>query len=326
MAVGASNISELRIVKKFNAPDLSTARKIQKRRFPDYQTFKRAQDLGVQKYSDLRIIDRFKAPDLETAKKIIDSGFSTLETYQKAQTIGASTFSELKLIEKLQAPDLATTREIQSGNFPDYQTYRQARSLGARTYSELQLMTKRPTISADVEVQSAQEKISSKRVIEEISAEVGTQTLITKKLQDERLFPIDEEAIEVSSKIEEPQKEVQVSVPDIRDESLIRKRDAPAEEIPSTERKISKKEVPVKQVIEIIDVFFASDLLVTSETQDKWDMHKKEYYRQRTLFLDFGELSESSFRSYLQKLRMFFTQEMGIQHDKLFKLDVEDTE
>ncbi|MFX1507596.1 MAG: hypothetical protein ACFFDC_16040, partial [Promethearchaeota archaeon] len=116
----------------------SDKKAIKKGKFPTFQTYQRAKNLGVQTYSELEFIDRLGAPNLETAEKIRKGGFSHLETYQKGQTVGASSVSELYLVEEYQAPDLATTREIEKGKFPDYQSYQRAQELGVENYSDLQ--------------------------------------------------------------------------------------------------------------------------------------------------------------------------------------------
>ncbi|MFW9903848.1 MAG: hypothetical protein ACFFFH_05910 [Candidatus Thorarchaeota archaeon] len=116
----------------------SDKKAIRKGKFPDYQSYQRAQDLGARTYSELEYIDRLEAPDLITAEKIKKSGFSHFETYQKALNVGASSVSDLHLVEELHAPDLATAKAIQKGEFPDYKAYQRAQELGAKNYSDLQ--------------------------------------------------------------------------------------------------------------------------------------------------------------------------------------------
>ncbi|MFX0122727.1 MAG: zinc ribbon domain-containing protein [Candidatus Hodarchaeota archaeon] len=110
---------------------------MKKGKFPDYQSYQRAQDLGVRTYSELEYIDRLGAPDLVTANKIIQGGFSHFETYNKALAVGASSASEFHLVEELNAPDLETTIKAQKGGFPDYPSYQRAQDLGVSNYSEL---------------------------------------------------------------------------------------------------------------------------------------------------------------------------------------------
>ena len=116
---------------------ISDKKAIKKGKFPNYQTYTRAQNLGVQTYSELEFIDRLGAPDFETAEKIKKGGYSHFQTYKKGLTVGASSASELYLIEELQAPDVAAVKEVQKGNFPDYQSYQRAQELGAKDYSDL---------------------------------------------------------------------------------------------------------------------------------------------------------------------------------------------
>jgi hypothetical protein len=113
---------------------------IKKGKFPDYQSYKRAQDLGASNYSELKLIDRFGAPDFETAEKIRKGSFSHFQTFQKALELGASHVSELRLVEELNAPNLVTAKSIQKGNFPNYQAYKRAQDLGVSNYSDLELV------------------------------------------------------------------------------------------------------------------------------------------------------------------------------------------
>ncbi len=113
---------------------------IKKGKFPDYQSYKRAQDLGVQNYSELEYIDRLGAPDLETAVKIRKGGFAHYKTFQDALRVGASNVSELRLIKDLNTPDLETAIEVQKSSFPDYPSYQRAHDLGASNYSELKFI------------------------------------------------------------------------------------------------------------------------------------------------------------------------------------------
>lgn len=111
---------------------------LKKGKFPDYSSYKRAQDLGARNYSELEYIDRLGAPDLETADKIRKGGFAHYQTFQKALSIGASNVSELHLVEDFNTPDLETAIKVQKSNFPDYQSYKRAEELGVPTYSELE--------------------------------------------------------------------------------------------------------------------------------------------------------------------------------------------
>ncbi|UCG01427.1 MAG: hypothetical protein JSW11_17630 [Candidatus Heimdallarchaeota archaeon] len=111
-------------------------------RFPNFETYHRAQNLGAKTYSQLEFIDRLGAPNLITAEKIKEGGFTHFETYQKALTVGASSVSELFLVEEFQAPDLTTANAIQKGQFPDYESYKRAQELEVKDYSDLQYIDK----------------------------------------------------------------------------------------------------------------------------------------------------------------------------------------
>ena len=113
---------------------------MKKGKFPDYQSYQRAQDLGAQNYSELEYIDRLGAPDLETAEKIKNGRFAHYKTFQKALEVGASNVSELRLVEELKTPDLETAIKIQKSSFPDYPSYKRAHDLGASNYSELKFV------------------------------------------------------------------------------------------------------------------------------------------------------------------------------------------
>ncbi|MHA2246577.1 MAG: hypothetical protein ACXADY_16665 [Candidatus Hodarchaeales archaeon] len=113
---------------------------VKKGKFPDYQSYKRAQDLGARNYSELEYIDRLGAPDFETAGKIRKGGFSHFQTFQKALAVGASKVLELRLVEELNAPDLVTATKVQKSSFPNYPSYQRAQDLGASNYSELKFI------------------------------------------------------------------------------------------------------------------------------------------------------------------------------------------
>ncbi|UCE14359.1 MAG: hypothetical protein JSV04_04075 [Candidatus Heimdallarchaeota archaeon] len=113
---------------------------MKKGRFPDFQSYKRAQELGARNQSELEYIDRLGSPDRETANKIRKGGFAHYRTYQKAMSVGTSNVSELRLIEELGTPDLETAIKVQNSSFPDYQSYKRAQDLGAPTYSELEFI------------------------------------------------------------------------------------------------------------------------------------------------------------------------------------------
>ncbi|UCG90236.1 MAG: zinc ribbon domain-containing protein [Candidatus Heimdallarchaeota archaeon] len=134
------------VVKDIPPPEISYTivdeKAIKKGKFPDYQSYQRAQNLGAQNYSELEYIDRIGAPDLEIAEKIRNGGFSHYKTFQKALGVGASNVSELRLVEDLNTPDLETAIRVQRGSFPDYPSYQRAHDLGARNYSELKFINR----------------------------------------------------------------------------------------------------------------------------------------------------------------------------------------
>ncbi|MFX1283627.1 MAG: hypothetical protein ACFFB5_08230 [Promethearchaeota archaeon] len=100
----------------------------------------------------------------------------------------------------------------------------------------------------------------------------------------------------------------------------------PAQQVIDDVTILKKVKIPLIKVIERFDTIFADKSIVTKEKHEKWEEYKKEYYRKRALHLDYGEISEESFYSYLKKLREVFIIEMGVSPEKLFELDITDNE
>ncbi len=288
---------------------------MKKGRFPDYQSYQRAQNLGVQTYSELEYLDRLGAPDLVTADKIKQSGFSHIETFQKALAVGASNISELRLVEELQVPDLVTAKAIQQGRFPDYQSYRRAQDLGVKDYSDLQYIDgfgAPDTETADKIRKSGFPDYKSYQQAQNLGARTYSELqFITKK---NGITSTDVETGTQALAMEEP-KEVKPSKPIVRRtdieiqpvSKIVQEAEIspiPGEQIIGEEAfRFTKDRESLKQAIEIFDGIFSDQTLEPKRSQELlfWNKKKSWFSTQRKRFLR-GNLSTGMFYDKMKSL------------------------